>query len=259
MIKPVVYAHRGASGYKIENTIPSFELAIDMHADAVEFDVQLTADDDVVVFHDFTLTRLFNVNASISDLTTKEIKKYTLKDPVDGRTVDIPLLGELLERISHRILMNIELKSRDNDPEYIEKLCNKVYTLVNSYNIIKDVVVSSFNIQTIKQMRKLSDDIKIALLVDKLSDEYNNGDSLTFYIQQAEELNAEAINMSYLMVNDKIIETIHNNGFRVNVYTVNNESLVLDLLKNGIDGIFTNYPDKVIQTIELLENQKNMP
>lgn len=258
MTKLIVYAHRGASGYTIENTIPSFELAISMHADAVEFDVQLTFDENVIVFHDFTLTRLFNVSAGVSNLTVDEIKRYTLKNPMDGTFVGIPLLDELLSRISHRIPMNVELKSKDDDVHYIETLCTKVFSLINNYKIVKDVIVSSFNINALRQMRKLSKDIRLALLVDRLSDNYSGINGLDFYIGQAKELNAEAINMSYIGVTHEIIKSIHDKGFKVNIYTINDETLITDILKNGVDGIFTNYPDKIIKMLNRISDQKNM-
>ena len=70
MNRPIVFGHRGASGYEIENTIPSFQLSVKMNADAVELDAQLTSDGEVIVFHDFSLNRLFNVNKRISELSS---------------------------------------------------------------------------------------------------------------------------------------------------------------------------------------------
>ncbi len=255
MKKLVVYAHRGVSGYEIENTIPSFELAVKMKADAVEFDVQLTSDGGVVVFHDFTLGRLFNVDRGVSELKTDEIKKYNFKNPVDGKPVSIPLLEEVLASISHKISMNIELKNDDNKPQRIAELCSKVYGCIKEYNLIKEVIVSSFNIEAIRQMRKLSNDVRLAVLVDQLSPESRSDvsdgmNTLSFYIGISKELGAEAINMSYTAIDSKIVRAIHDSGFKVNVYTVNNEELVRMLVKEGVDGFFTNYPDKAIKVIE---------
>ncbi len=264
MKRPVVYAHRGASGYEIENTIPSFELAVKMKADAVEFDVQLTSDGGVVVFHDFTFGRLFNADTPVSELTTDEIKKYNFKDPIDGKPVGIPLLEELLSAISHKILMNIELKNDDDKPDRIQALCRIVYGLIQKYNLIKEAVVSSFNIGAIRQMRRLSQDIRLAVLADQISGEAPAGISggagtLSFYINTAKELAAEAINISYASVDGNIIREIHDSGFRVNVYTINNDELVRMVIKEGVDGFFTNYPDRAIKVIEQEISQSSMP
>ena len=255
MRKPVVYAHRGASGYEIENTIPSFELAVQMKADAVEFDVQLTSDGQVVVFHDFTLARLFNAETHIADLTAAGIKEHTFRDPVDGKPVSIPLLGEVLAAISHKIAMNIELKNQDNKQDRIPKLCKEVYDLIQKYHLTKDVIVSSFNIAAIRQMRELSNDIRLGVLLDQLADgaktdRVNDEGTLSFYLGIARELKAEAINMAYTSVDGSIIRKIHDSGFTVNVYTVNNEELMRQLVREGVDGFFTNYPDTAIAVIE---------
>jgi glycerophosphoryl diester phosphodiesterase len=255
MKRPVVYAHRGASGYEIENTIPSFELAVKMKADAVEFDVQLTSDGGVIVFHDFTLGRLFNVDTAVSGLMTDEIKNYNFKNPADGKPVGIPFLKEVLAAISHKIRMNIELKNDDDKPDRIQALCSRVYGLIQKYNLIKEAVVSSFNIDAIRQMRRLSQDIRLAVLADQLSGEASAGLSggagtLSFYINTAKELAAEAINISYASVDGSLIREIHDSGFNVNVYTINNDELVRMVVKEGVDGLFTNYPDRAIKVIE---------
>ncbi len=262
MRRPVVYAHRGASGYEIENTIPSFELAIRMKADAVEFDVQLTYDGDVVVFHDFTLLRLLNVDKSVSELKTAEIKKYNLKNTVDGRPVSIPLLEEVLATISHKISMNIELKNQDNKQDRIAKLCKEVYDLIQKYHLIKDVIVSSFNIDALRQMRKLSNDVRLGVLVDQIADDakadiVNDDGTMPFYIRTAYELKAAAINISYASVDGNRIKLIHDSDFKVNVYTVNNEELMRRLIKEGVDGFFTNYPDTAIAIINSETGQHN--
>jgi len=251
MKKPIVYAHRGASAYEIENTIPSFELAIKMKADAVEFDVQLTADNRVVVFHDFTLERFFNIKKYISKLTADEIRTYTFTK--NGKQIAIPFLDELLAKISHMIDMNIELKSGDDEPSRIERLCKDVYGLIMDHNILEDVVVSSFNIDAIVKMRELSSNIRLAILVNSVSDKdgiTGTNNTLSFYIQKAKELRAEAINMSYLSVKAGIIEEILKNGFKVNIYTLNDDELIKTFLRKGIDGFFTNYPDRAIDIIE---------
>ena len=255
MRKPVVYAHRGASGYEIENTIPSFELAVKMKADAVEFDVQLTSDGQVVVFHDFTLARLFNAETRIADLTAAGIKEHTFRDPVDGKPVSIPLLEDVLAAISHKIAMNIELKNDDCDQERIATLCGKVNDLIQKYHIEDEVIVSSFNLDALRQMRGITEDLRLGVLVDQLSGDAQSGKggdegTLSFYIRTARQLNAAAINMSYAAVDGNRIKLIHDNGFRVNVYTVNNDELMRMMIREGVDGFFTNYPDTAIAVIE---------
>lgn len=292
MNRPVVYAHRGASGYAIENTIPSFQLAIKMGADAVEFDVQLTSDGEVVVFHDFSLSRLFDVDKSVSALKTDELRRYTFEDTVDGKPVNIPLLEDLLGAIGHKIAMNIELKSESSDTSVLYRLCENVFKLIKKRGLMKEVIVSSFNIDAIRQMRKLSGDIRVAVLVDELSPEapgsvhgkvntlvnppypplvkggeggfevsfpsFSKGlHTLSFYLETAKGLNADAVNMSYLLVDETVLSQVHDSGLKLNVYTVNDEGLVKRLMDAGVDGFFTNYPDMAIAAIKGKIAQQN--
>ncbi len=255
MRRPVVFAHRGASGYEIENTIPSFELAVKMKADAVEFDVQLTSDGQVVVFHDFTLARLFNIETRVAELTAVEIKKHTFRDPVDGKPVSIPLLEEVLAVISHKISMNIELKNDDGKQERIAELCTKVNDLIQKYHLREEVIVSSFNLDALRQMRGISEDVRLGVLVDQLAGDTQAGKAgeegtLSFYIRTARELKAAAINLPYAAVDANRIQRIHDSGFSTNIYTVNNEELMRMMMKDDVDGFFTNYPDTALAVIE---------
>ncbi len=261
MKRPVVYAHRGASGYRVENTVPSFEQAVEMKADAVEFDVQLTADGSVVVFHDFTLSRLFNVDAPVAALTARELRTYRISDPVDGKPVGIPSLEEVLTAIAHRIRMNIELKIEDTRRDRIDALCGTVFERIQKYDLQEEVIVSSFNIGAIRQMRRIAGGVRIAVLVDQFVDDTMPGTAgqegtLSYFLQTAHELKAAAINASYGMLDAARVQRIHDSGFEVNVYTVNNEELVKMLMNQGVDGFFSNYPDKVRAVIER-EMQQN--
>lgn len=253
MKKPVVYAHRGASGYALENTIPSFLLAIQMQADAVEFDVQLTSDGEVAVFHDFTLTRLFEVDKDVAGLTAGELKQYAFRDDPGGTTVRIPLLDELLPAIGHRIGMNIELKSQSGDRSELRLLCGRVLELVKKYDLMKDIIVSSFSIGALSQMRELSDTVKIALLTDDtgiLNSAHNGaGHGLDFYLKTAHGLGADALNAAYLLVDKNILSAIHGSGLRVNTFTVNDRDLMRQQVILGVDGFFTNYPDVALDVI----------
>ena len=247
MNRPVVYAHRGASGYAVENTIPSFELAIKMKADAVEFDVQLLSDGEVVVFHDFDLNRLFSVDRHISVLTAQDLKEYTFPD------ARIPLLSEVLDVIGHRIAMNIELKLWSVDPSVLRRLCARVLELVEARGLMHDVVVSSFNREALRQMRELSDEISMAVLVDDLSKDdahaQGQGRTLAFYIKTARDMRSYAINISYTLADARVVQDIHGAGLHVNVYTINDDDLMRTVLRKGVDGFFTNYPDRAVAMV----------
>jgi len=262
MKKPVVYAHRGASGYAIENTIPSFQLAVTMKADAVEFDVQLTSDNEIAVFHDRTLRRLFNINKKIASVNSDELKQYIFKNAGGGQLIGIPLLEDVFKAIGHRIVMNIELKAKSEDELSASAITERVLTLVKKYNLINEVIISSFDITAVRQMRKLSDNIRLALLVSEPADfnmrrTADDCHTLAFYVKEAKALRAEAINIFYPLIDTSVLVNVHNNGLKLNAFTVNNDELLGMLIKKDVDGFFTNYPDKAVAVIEREIKQNN--
>ncbi len=248
MNRPIVFGHRGASGYEIENTIPSFQLAVKMNADAVELDAQLTSDEEVIVFHDFSLNRLFNVNKRISELRLIELSQYVFDA---DRDVRIPSLEDIFKAIGHKITINIELKLEDGKDSKAGLLCKKVYGLIREYDLLKYVIISSFNINALKEVRMLSKDIRLGVLAESINTADESAEnSLRFYIMLASELNAGCINMLYSYADKQLISKLHANGLKGNVFTVNNDDLIIELLHNGVDGFFTNYPDRAIAAIQ---------
>jgi len=228
MKKPLVIGHRGAMGHEIENTLPSIQKAIDMGVDMIEIDVFKIKSGEIVVFHDDTVDRLTNGPGNIEEYNIFELRKLI----VDGGN-KIPMLQDVLKLIDNKVALNIELKGAGT--------ADRVNFIMNYYIKEKNwspenFIISSFNWDELKEMRKKNPDVAIAVLIGK-----NPVDA----IPMAKELNAVAINPYFEELNFEAANAIHEAGFKIYTWTVNEPEDIEAMKKIGVDGIITNYPERV--------------
>ncbi|NLC83934.1 MAG: glycerophosphodiester phosphodiesterase, partial [Ruminococcaceae bacterium] len=164
-----IWAHRGASLKAPENSLPAFALAVELGADGIELDVQLSKDGVPVVFHDFELARLTGVNAWLRDLTLPELKKLNLNQqerfPELG-FVEIPTLAEVFELLLQtKLKINIEIKSGQVVYPLIEE---KVLALAADYDLNERVWYSSFNHYSLVQLRQFQPEAHCGILFDNV-------------------------------------------------------------------------------------------
>lgn len=225
--KPMVIGHRGAMGYETENTIASIQKAMDMGVDMIEIDVFNIKSGETVVFHDQTLDRISNAGGDIEDYYISDIRQVIL----DGNH-KIPMLQEVLRLVNNKVPLNIELKGKGT--------ANRVNHITAAYIksqgwSLKNFIISSFNWEELRKMRALNPDIPIAVLTEE--------DPLEA-IAVAKELNAVAINPWFKKLTAENVKKIQEEGFKVFTYTVNEPSDIEMVTAFGVDGIFTNYPDR---------------
>lgn len=226
-----VWAHRGASGYKPENSLASFELAAEMKADGVELDVQLSSDGQLVVIHDETLDRVCRGKASgyVKDYTLEELKKLDV-----GEGEKIPTLEEvvrLLEPTGLRI--NVELKTGIFRYEGIEE---KVLELLKRYDICDRIWCSSFNHLSVMKMKELCSSMKCGFLL---------GDVMIDPFSYAAEQRVEALHPAVYHCGQDVdfVKRAHEKNLEVHVWTVNQKDIMTALVKEGAEAVITNYPD----------------
>ena len=153
---PLVLGHRGASGYAPENTMKSFKLALDLNADGVELDVQMTYDGKMVVIHDELIDRTSNGKGWVKDHTLEELKEFNFNNHMEGyEFCEIPTLDEVLELYEPSGLpLLIELKTaRGNHFRLTEAVCRRL----DSYS--GEFVIESFDPRVLIDLRKLRPDI----------------------------------------------------------------------------------------------------
>jgi|ADurb_Cas_03_Slu_FD_contig_81_782236_length_5604_multi_2_in_0_out_0_4 glycerophosphoryl diester phosphodiesterase len=234
-----VIAHRGASAYYPENTMPAFRAAIDMRADMVELDVQLTADGEVVVFHDENISRCTDGRGRIADYPFIRLRKLDAGGWFHKKFTGerIPALTEVLALCKDRIAVNIEVKTEavtDAVSGGIEERCLKI---VDETGMREHVVYSSFDSRAILHFKQIDALTPVAVLYEKKQ----HGLRLPSEIVQC--LGADAFNCSLRELGEKWLSDLKLHGIPVHIYTVNDEKNMRRLLDLGIDGIFTNRPD----------------
>lgn len=239
-------AHRGASAYYPENTLAAFEAAIELGADMVEFDVQLSRDREVVVFHDEKISRCTSGRGRISDYALTEVKKLDagswFGNKFKGAT--IPTLHETLAICKDKIAVNIEIKTEAVTDKTVGGIEEKCLKIVEQSGMRDHVIFSSFDPRAIKHLREIESHAATAVLFEKK----HYGKKLPSEIVTL--LGADCFNCSHKELNKKWLEDLEVNGVSVNVYTVDAEKKIRRLLKAGVEGIFSNKPDVLKKTAD---------
>ncbi|MCB2295578.1 glycerophosphodiester phosphodiesterase [Clostridium algoriphilum] len=230
------YAHRGASAYYPENTMISFEKAVELGANGIETDVQMTSDGVLVLIHDEYVNRTTNGEGLVRDFTYDELNKLDAGSWFDKKynTEKIPTAKDLIIFAKeNNIILNLELKNGVIVyPGMEEKLIEMIY----KYNYEDKVILSSFNHYSMVHCKEIDKQIKTGIL-------YMAG------LYQPEvyckRIGADALHPYFYSVNKEIIDNAKKEGILVNPFTVNEEDCMKSLIKAGVDGLITNYPDKL--------------
>ncbi|PTM11959.1 MAG: glycerophosphodiester phosphodiesterase [Bacteroidetes bacterium] len=219
--------HRGAKGHSIENTLESIIKALKLGVDGIEIDVHRCASGQLVVFHDFTLDRMTNTTGEVSKHTLNQLKKVVVK----GHR-QIPTLSEVLTFIDNRCLLNIELKGHDT-PKEASRLI-EFFVEKKGWDY-KNILVSSFQKEHLQTVFDINKNIQLGVLVDA---------NLEEAVRFAKTINAVSIHPDYTMLTLEIVENLKED-FKVYTYRVNNLKPIERISSYGVDGIITDYPDRL--------------
>jgi glycerophosphoryl diester phosphodiesterase len=211
-----------------ENTLASIEKAMEIGVDMIEIDVFRIKSGEIVVFHDKTVERLSNGAGMIEDYNIFDLQQLRLEN--DQK---IPMLQDVLQLIDHRARLNIELKGA-NTADRVNFIVN--YYIKEKGWSLEDFLISSFNWDELRQMRELNREIPIAILTDS--------DPLAA-LPIAKELNAEAINPHYQKLTADNVKKIRGENIMVYTWTVNDSSDISKMKALGVDGIITNFPERL--------------
>ena len=163
--KTKVWAHRGASGYAPENTLDAFRKAVEMGADGIELDVQMTKDGELVVIHDETINRVSNGKGWVKDYTYEELKKFNFnKTHLEYTKEEIPTLEQVYRLIKPtNLTINVEIKTGIVFYPGIEE---RVLELTERLGMKEHVIYSSFNHYTIRKIKELDPQAKTGMLYE---------------------------------------------------------------------------------------------
>jgi glycerophosphoryl diester phosphodiesterase len=226
---PQVIAHRGASAYRPENTLPAYELAVAQDADMIEVDLHLTKDGAIVIAHDAELERIGG-HGEIGDASLAEVRALDA-----GGGEPVPTLDELLDGFGPRIALNLELKQGSRGA--YAGLPQATVAAVRARGLEGRTLYSSFYDLVLHELRRADPEARIALLLSTRSAEG--------WVPRARALGAEAVNPERPLVDRALVERAHGEGLAVYVFTVDPLAEMERLLALGVDGLFTNVPDRM--------------
>ncbi len=239
---PVLFAHRGASVHAPENTMIAFKLAISQGAPAIELDVQLSADNKVVVFHDRTASRTTNGSGKIRQHTLNHLKSLHAGAAFGSTFPDarVPTLEEVFNELDPYIYLNIELK---NISSPFDSLPGKVAKIIRKHQAKNRVLISSFNTIALTRMLRLLPSVPRGLLLHKPS----RVDLCIFIPRLISDF--QTINTSFACITENRVDSLHKLGKKVYTYTLNHPDDIQYALNCGVDGFFTDDPALGLRTL----------
>lgn len=240
-----IFAHRGASGYAPENTLPAFLLAREQGADGVELDVQLTADGCPVVIHDERIDRVSDGTGFVRDYTLDELKNFSFHNNMEAyRGVTISTLDEVLGAlVPGTMKVNIELKTGIFWYPDIE---TKVLHAVRKADMEERVIYSSFNHYSIQRLLELE---------PRASAAYLFSDVIVDVEKYAAANRVYALHPAvYHLKMSDFLARYRKAGMKIRVWTVNDEKDMKEFIRAGVDALITNYPDTALKVRGEAEN-----
>ena len=218
---PLIFGHRGAAGLLPENTLPSFARAVELDVDGIELDVHC-GHGRLWVIHDTTLTRTTGLSGTLEDYPPERLRTLDA-----GGGAGIPSLTEVLAALPPSIMVNIELKGPHT--------AAPVFELTRSMPQHR-FLISSFDHEQLVHYRALGGNAAVGVLLDRWHDDA---------LDRAHSLNAWSLNLALRITNADRVQRAHAQGFKVLVYTVNQVRTAKRLKRMGVDGLFTDRPDRV--------------
>jgi glycerophosphoryl diester phosphodiesterase len=240
---PWIIAHRGASGHAPENTLAAFERAVQLGAGFIETDLHLTRDAQFVAIHDATLERTTNGRGAVRDFTLRELRrldagKWFDRDYMGQR---IPTLDEILEFArKNDVIFYLEVK--------YDAAWGMHHSLMAALQKVENAartIVISFDQTTLAALRRVDASIMMGLLADESGKDY---------VKDALELGARQLCPQASLVTQELVERAHGADLQVATWTVDDAKEMRRLIAAGVDGIMTNFPDRLRAVIEDLQD-----
>lgn len=243
--KPAVIAHRGSSVHAPENTLDAFYLAVQQGADAVELDVRITADHQVVVFHDRSIDRITSISGQVHKLTYQELALLDASSAFGKMypKTRIPLLEDVLSAIGEQIPINIELKTIW---PFSSLLSSLTVDCLSKFLPNAQVILSSFNPFILFKVHRLIPDLDLGLIVSR------NPFPFWKLSHRLGLLPIQSLHAPHQELSPSHIAAAQDQGLKVFAYTVNRPQIIDKLIRSNIDGVFTDAPLLARRIIDLI-------
>lgn len=232
---PLRIGHRGAAGTHPENTMVSFQRALELGCDGAEFDVHRTRDGHLVVIHDAVLGRTTNGQGLIRDQTLAELQQLDAGSWKGAQFAGekIPTLRQLIRETPKRFLLFLEMKAGSIHYPGIE---TELLKLIREEGAKERLQISSFDHKGLLQLRELDPEIQLGMLYQE---------NLLDPVGMARTIGANALHPNWEWVTPGLVQAAHTAGLQVNTWTVNLPQAI-DLVKYcKVDGVMSDFPDRL--------------
>ncbi|KKI90213.1 hypothetical protein WQ54_19685 [Bacillus sp. SA1-12] len=234
-------AHRGASGYAPENTMISFRKALELKADYIELDIQMTKDGEIVVIHDATVDRTTNSTGHVSDFTYEELKRLDAGEwfhkKFSGQR--IPTFQEVINEFHGKIGFLIEIKHANLYPAIAERLAAELKRNSLDSPGENKMIIQSFDFELLEKFNKLAPNVPLGLLV-----KYRVQGISNVQLKEWSKL-VQYINPNKALVTKRLVNKIHSFHMKVMPYTARDKKAIKALKQAKVDGIITDFPDYI--------------
>ena len=256
----MVIAHRGGRNLGPENTLYTYQRAMALGVDVLEIDVHLTKDNQLAVIHDKTVDRTTDGSGAVASYNLADLQKLDagyrwsadIKNPfpLRGKGLKIPSLAEVFQAFP-QMRVNIEIK--DSDPAAISSLCRTI----QDHNMATKVMIASFDAGALKNFRAACPGVATSA---------GSSEAMLFYVLQKMHLEsvyspgAQALQVpptygDLQVVTQRFVEAAHARNLKVHVWTVNETDSMKKFMQLGVDGIMTDYPQRLLEVMTGLENK----
>jgi glycerophosphoryl diester phosphodiesterase len=253
--RPLVIAHRGGAGLWPENTLHAFERAAELGVDVIETDVRATADGELVLFHDETLNRTTDGAGRVRQLTLAELKRLDAgyrwspdggrSFPLRGRGLTVPTLREVFKALPS---MRFNIEPKHSEPSLAAPLCR----LIREHGMESRVMVAAFRDTAMEQFRHECPEVATSASTAEVTGflALQRTGLAGSYGPPMQALQVPEWAGSLRVLSAEFVASAHARNLRVHAWTVNSEDDMRRLLALGVDGVMTDYPDRLIKVLK---------
>jgi glycerophosphoryl diester phosphodiesterase len=238
-----VAAHRGGAALWPENSLLAFRSALALGVDALELDLHLTADGEVVVLHDPTLERTSTGRGAVRDARLADLASVRLKTPEGAATAErVPTLAQVLDLVaqsSSELLPEIKVDAHRQRYDGIEE---KVLALIRARGLLGRATIQAFQADTIRRLRELEPAARTMLLVGRGDVERDRARPAEA-VRRARELGATDLGMNHRLIDADVVAAARAAGIRLSAWTVNDENDIRRMIDLGVDLVMSDRPD----------------
>nr|BBH95177.1 glycerophosphoryl diester phosphodiesterase [Thermogemmatispora argillosa] len=241
-------AHRGGARLAPENTLAAFRRALALPVDAIELDVQMSRDGQLIVFHDATVERLTDGRGNILDLDFAYLRSLNAAARFPGGWPEpqrIPTLREALEVVKGQRLVWIEIKPSRRGSVYgrYPGIGEAVVSELRQCGMLDQAVVISFDWYLLPEIKRLAPEMQTGAIVSEEIWDPQAGQALDTLLEQVRELGCDWLDLEDALFQPEHPALIHSYGLKLGIWTVNSAERLRMLAASGVDALTSDQPD----------------